>query len=84
MPGSRLIIDSKGRCTTIPANCSQEKIEMKVREFLISCDIRDSTTATFGGSEYSNDALARAHAARANYSVKRVAGENGSYIASWH
>ncbi|GAW22287.1 hypothetical protein ANO14919_118230 [Xylariales sp. No.14919] len=80
--GSYKIEDAKGRFVMVAANASQETVNAKARELLITCDVRDNTRQTFGGGEYSDNALVRARAARENTSVT-VTFANGTYSARW-
>ncbi|KAH8164086.1 hypothetical protein CIB48_g4161 [Xylaria polymorpha] len=82
MPKSIRIVDAKGRFIAVSADASQEKIMLKARNFLITCDIMNSQTPTFGGQEFSDNAAAEIEAVRANCSVK-LSFENGVYLASW-
>lgn len=83
MSSSYQIEDINGRFITVSANSSQETVEQKAREFLINCDIRNSTKPSFGGGEYSDEAIVKAKAARASSSV-HISFSDGKYSARWH
>jgi hypothetical protein len=82
MSGSYRIEDPKGRFISIAANASMDMVREESREFLICCDIRDHPTRTFGGGEYSYEAIAKARAARAGYSV-HIHFSGGQYNVRW-
>ncbi|KAK5637651.1 hypothetical protein RRF57_013366 [Xylaria bambusicola] len=71
-PSSIKIQDARGRFIMVPAGTPESTMKIKAKEFLIQCDIRNTASRTFGGSEYSSEALARAAATRATSSVKLV------------
>lgn len=77
------IQDVRGRTIICPASSTMGYLQVKARDFLIACDIRNSTRKTFGCSEYSSEAIQQANAERAGRFVVLTPIGNDTYVAQW-